>query len=114
MHSLPIYQSIHDVTISSVINLCRVESGPRFAGVICNKDGEIQYWHVGDPVPDRTVRTNHFLHNIRGMGEGKLIWEDQTLVELDKWYDWDYHPNGVAICHESRINLVVLCLDPQK
>ncbi len=80
-----------------------------YAGVACYKDGTVKLWNEGDPLPDRTSRTNSNHHDIKGLEEGELIFQDKTLVTFDRWYDWDFHDFGLLLCYQDRLDIVILC-----
>lgn len=99
-----------------IITLIREDSFPRnapsFAGVWCNEKGGITLWNARQNGPDRTNRDNSYHHNIKGLNQGHLEFGGKKLLDFkNEWFDWTFHPNGVLICFENRLVLVVLLVE---
>ena len=82
-----------------------------FADVRCDNHGKITIYDHTERYCEKPERDNYYAHNIKGLEDGKLIFDSELLVTFRGcgWYAWTFHPRGVLICYPDRLDLAILC-----
>jgi len=79
-------------------------------GAICDKNGTITIWKKDEIPPPRTGRDNDHHFPIKGIEDRLVTIEGTEVYRIpnETWYDWGFHKEGMWICFENELFVIIL------